>query len=139
MILLLEAAVAYLFLDQLIPAREEAEVVEDVEPAPQQEEKKSLFYTNLTQIVVNPSSGRGHHLVQLSLALEVDSDAVLEEIEIQREILWDLILRKIEAYPLEAIRDPEKKEVKEALKQALNAQLKNGEVTAVYFTEIVVQ
>ena len=139
MILLLEAAVAYLFLDQLIPAREEAVEAEEEEEEPEQEEEAPPFYTKLTQIVISPASERGVRLVQLSLALEVDSEAVLEEITIQHEVLWDLALRKLESYSLKAVRDPDKREIREALKRTINAELKNGEVKAVYFTDIVVQ
>ncbi len=114
---------------------------EEAQPEEEEQERIPRFYTDLEEMVINPVSGSGRRLVQVSLALEVDRDLVLGEIAKKRELIWDLILRKLETYSVQALREPAKLEVKKVLKQVINteAKLKNGEVIAVYFTDVVVQ
>jgi flagellar basal body-associated protein FliL len=47
--------------------------------------------------------------------------------------------RILESMKIEDIRDPEKKRLKSIVKKVLNGELKNGDVTGVYVTDIVVQ
>lgn len=138
LILVFEAVGGYMVLDRAIPApeevpQEEEEVVEKPKP------KAPRYYTGLKQMIANPISARGTNLVQMTFALEVSSEAAQEELEIKHQVIWDLILQKLESYSIEEIRDPLKKKLKEDLKRLVNAELKNGRVTAVYVTDIVVQ
>ena len=138
-ILLLEAAGGYFLLDRAIPAPDEGPKVEAKDEEAKEEWKAPLFYEKITQLVFSPVDSRGHRLVQLSLALEVEPKAVLGEIEKKHQIIWDLILQRLETFPLDAVRESEKKAIREDLMRALNAELKNGQVTAIYFTELVTQ
>jgi len=138
-ILLLEGAGGYFLLDWVIPASDEGPKTEAKDEEAEEEWKAPLFYEKIKQIVFSPVDSRGHRLVQLSLALEVEPKAVLGEVEKKHQIVWDLILQRLETFPLEAVREPEKKAIREDLMRALNAELKNGQVTAIYFTEIVTQ
>ena len=90
-------------------------------------------------MVINLATARGNNLVQVDFALEVDSDAALEELEIKHDMIWDMILQALETHSLKEIRDPKKPAVRKSIQTRINAELKNGAVTGVYFTDIVVQ
>ncbi len=138
-ILGLEAVGGYVVINRAIPPREDfvEEGIEELES--QGEFKPPLFFTDLKKMVINPVEQKGMHLVQLSLALEVDSEIVLDELKKKQAMIQDLILQRLESFPIRSIRDPHKDDVREALKRIINAELKNGEALAVYFTDIVVQ
>ncbi len=138
-ILLLEAAGGYFLLDRAIPAPDEGPKVEAKDEAADEEWRAPLFYEKITQMVFAPSDSRGHRLVQLSLVLEVEPKVVLGEVEKKHQIIWDLILQRLETFTLDAVREPEKRAIREDLMRVINAELKNGQVTAVYFTELVTQ
>ena len=138
-ILAIEGAVGYFVLDQAIPPREEYTTKEKPEEA-QMQVADPVFFTDLKELVVNPAGvGYRKFLVQASLALEVDSDAVLEELSIKRETIWDLAIQRLETFTSAQLRDPEKREVRESLMKAINPELRNGEVIAVLFTDFVLQ
>ena len=69
----------------------------------------------------------------------MDGLAVLDELKKKQAMIQDLILQRLESFPIRSIRDPHKDDIREALKRIINAELKNGEALAVYFTDIVVQ
>ena len=138
LILGIEAGAGYVVLDRAIPEREEVVVEEEEDEAPQ-EVADPLFYTGLKQMIVNPVFGRPFGLIQVSVALEVDSDAGLKELELKHDLVWDLILMKLEDASLQSLRDPFRKEIKTTLRRVLNKELRNGEVTAIYFTEFMAQ
>ena len=138
-ILALEGAGGYLVLDHAIPPREEYAAKEK----PKEVEMKvadPVFYTDLKELVVNPAGGGFRKfLVQASIALEIDSEAVLEELAIKRETIWDLALQRLETFSVVQLRDADKREVRESLRKAINPELRNGEVIAVLFTDFVLQ
>jgi flagellar basal body-associated protein FliL len=90
------------------------------------EKKDPIYYTKMVNMIVNPISATGSHLVRFSFALEVSSVATLEEVGIRHDILWDIVLRNLEAMTIEQLRDPEKKYLKSHIRKTLNAELKNG-------------
>ena len=138
-ILALEGVGGYVVLDRAMPAPEQAAEEEIAELTGPPEPKSYLFYEGFHQIVVNPVEGRGRALVQVSLALQLDGLAAEEEVGLKHDVLWDLILRRLETYSVLQLRDPYKREIKETLKREINAELRNGEVTELLFTDIIVQ
>ncbi len=138
LILVAEAGVGYVLLDRVIPAPEELPQ-EEYEVQEKVEVKDPIYYTQMLDMIVNPISPTGSHLVRFSFALEVSSESTLEEIGIRHDVLWDLLLRTLESLSIQDIRDPEKKRLKGMVMKVLNAELKNGDVTGVYVTDIVVQ
>ena len=138
-ILGLEGLGGYLVINKAIPPREDF-VEESIEELVALEEfKPPVFFTDLKEMIINPVAQKGQHLVQLSLALEVDSKMVLGELKKKQALIQDLILQRLESFSVRSIRDPHKDEIREALKRVVNAELKNGEAVAIYFTAIVVQ
>ena len=138
LILVAEAGVGYVLLDRVIPAPEELPQEED-EVQEKMEVKDPIYYTQMLDMIVNPISPTGSHLVRFGFALEVSSESTLEEIGIRHDVLWDLLLQNLESLNIQDIRDPEKKRLKGMVMKVLNAELKNGDVTGVYVTDIVVQ
>jgi len=143
LILILEGGGAYLYLDKLIPAREgmgvEETAEEEVSPLAPDKEDAPLYYEELVDLVVTPGPAQSGYLVKASVALEVFPEGVLAELETKHDVIKDLVLQGLEAHSVRQLRDPRKLEVKAALKRALNAELRNGEVRAVYFTDLVMQ
>ena len=138
LILVVEAGVGYVLLDRAIPAPEEFPQEED-EVQEKMEVKDPIYYPQMLDMIVNPISPTCSYLVRFSFALEVSSESALEEIGIRHDVLWDLLLRTLESLSIQDIRDPEKKRLKGMVLKVLNAELKNGDVTGVYVTDIVVQ
>ncbi|MDP6778555.1 MAG: flagellar basal body-associated FliL family protein [Candidatus Latescibacteria bacterium] len=138
-ILAIEGAGGYLLLDRAIPPREVYTAKKEVKEEDTQV-VDPVFFTDLQELVVNPAGGGYRNfLVQASLALQVDSDVLLEELYIKRETIWDLSIQKLETFSVSQLRDPVKREVRESLKRAINPELRNGEVVAVLFTDFVLQ
>lgn len=138
-IMLVETAVAYIALDWAIPA---PEVVEE-EPVLEELEEDvfvpPIFYEDLAEIVFSPLDTRGNQLVSLTLVLEVDREVVLDELTKKHSMIWDLVLKTLEARTVEDLRDPDKENVREMVKNAINEELQNGAVTGVYFTHFIMQ
>ena len=138
LILVAEAGVGYVGRDRVIPVPEGLTQEED-EVQEKMEVKDPIYYTQMLDMIVNPISPTSSYLVRFSFALEVSSESTLEEIGIRHDVLWDLLLRNLESLNIQDIRDPEKKRLKVMVLKVLNAELKNGDVTGVYVTDIVVQ
>ena len=139
LVLLLEAAAGYYFLDRAFPAPEEAPKEEQEELQVKEEWKPPVYYEELEEIVFSPSDSRGDLLVQMSLALEVDSKAASDELTIKHTIFWDMVLSQLEQVSADDVRDPQKTRIKNAVMEALNPKLRNGEVLGVYVTDYVIQ
>ena len=141
LVLLLEGAIGYWVIDQAVPAPEmpaeevpEEEVKEEEEPwAP------PIYYEGLEGLVVEPTAFRGNRMVQLNLVLEVDAQAVFDELETRHGQIWDLILRRLERLTEADFRDPQKAKLKSDVMKSLNDMLKNPGVTQVYITQLIMQ
>ncbi|MGA1195030.1 MAG: flagellar basal body-associated FliL family protein [Candidatus Latescibacterota bacterium] len=139
LILLIEGSVGYWVLDRAIPAPEVPE-----ETAPEEEEEvvvwtPPIYYEALKELIVEPTSLRGRSMVRLSLVLEVDDQAVIEELTLRHTVIWDLVLRRLELLDERDFRDPQKKKLKEDLIKMINAELKNPGVLNVFITDIIMQ
>jgi len=75
----------------------------------------------------------------MSFALEVSSQAAVDELELRKTVVWDLILRLLETFPDQAVRQADKSPMKQSIANVVNEHLANGEVFAVYITEFVMQ
>jgi flagellar basal body-associated protein FliL len=139
LILALEGVGGYVLLDKAVPAPEQAAEEEIEELTRPLEARQFRFYDGIREMVVNPVTGRGRVLVQVSIVLDLDTEAVVSEVSVKHDILWDLVLQRLETYPVAMLRDPYKREIKKELMREINGELRNGEVTEIYFTDIIVQ
>jgi flagellar basal body-associated protein FliL len=83
-----EGAIGYWALDRAVPEPEvpQAQTKEEEE----KEEvvwKPPIYYEALQNLVVEPTSPRGKSMVQLSLALHVDDQAVVEELTLRHIVI----------------------------------------------------
>jgi flagellar basal body-associated protein FliL len=140
LILLMEGAVGYWVLDRAVPAPEVPQR-ESQEEAEKKKEvwKPPIFYEGMKDLVVEPTSVRGKSMVQLSLAIQVDDQAVVDELTLRHTVVWDLILRHLELLKEPDFRDPTKTRLKADLVQVINAELKNPGVVNVFVTDIITQ
>ncbi len=140
LILLMEGVTAYWILDRAVPAPELPPTEELVEV-----EKKDevwvppLYFSDFVEMVVEPTAFRGNRIVQISLVLEVDAQAVVDELTVRKTVIWDLILRRLERLIEADFRDPKKEKLKSDLIQQINAALKNPGVVNVYITHLIMQ
>lgn len=138
-IMLVETAVAYLALDWAIPAPEVVEEEPVLEELEEDVFTPPIFYPDLAEMVFSPLDTRGGQLVSLTIVLEVDRQVVLDEMAKKHSMIWDLTLRTLEAKTVEELRDPDKTGIREDIMNAINEELQNGSVTAVLFTEFIMQ
>ena len=54
-------------------------------------------------------------------------------------MIWDLVLKRLEQHSVKELREPEKEGIRENVKNVINKELQNGAVTAVMFTEFIMQ
>ena len=140
LVLLIEGAIAYWIIDQAVPAPEEpAEEVTEEEKEEQKPWAAPIYYEDFEDIVVEPTAFRGNRMVQLSLVLEVDARAVVDELGVRQDHIWDLILRRLERLSEADFRDPKKKTLKSDLIKTLNDVLQNPGVTNVFITQLIMQ
>jgi flagellar basal body-associated protein FliL len=139
LILLIEGAVGYWVLDRAIPAPEVPE-----ETTPEEEEDvvvwtPPIYYEAFEELIVEPTSLRGRSMVRLSLVLQVDDQAVIDELTLRHTVIWDLILRRLELLDEKDFRDPHKKKLKADLIKMMNAELKNPGILNVFITDLIMQ
>ena len=138
LVLLVEGAVGYWVIDQAVPAPEvPTEKIEEKE-----EEKEwvpPIYFEDFKNLTVEPTAFRGNRLVRLSFVVEVDVQAVHNELTVRKDQMWDLVLRRLERLTEANFRNPKKIKLKSDVIQSLNSELKNPGVTQVFITEIVIQ
>ena len=138
-IMLLETAGAFVFLDWAVPAPEVVEEEAPIEVLAEEKFVPPIFYEELAEITFSPLDSQGRHLVSTNVALEVDRQPGIDEIILKHTLIWDLCVRTLEGFSIEELRDSERLPVKESLLEAINGELRNGIVTAVYFTDFIMQ
>jgi len=134
------AAVYFLFLKKPPPEEEQPnEQVEMVQP-PEKEEVSIGPMVEIKEFIVNIISEEGTHYVKASLTLELNDEAVQEEVEKRMPQIRDAILLLIGNKTFEELQDLQgKKQLKAEIKSKINSFLKTGRVKHVYLTDFVVQ
>ncbi|MGM0501127.1 MAG: flagellar basal body-associated FliL family protein [Bacillota bacterium] len=105
----------------------------------QEEKVKELGPTHsLDQFLVNLSGSNSY--VKLKIALEVDNEDVIEEIDDRSPQIRDTIISILRSRKMEEIKgDSSAQSLREEIRNKINQLLANGQVTNVFFTEFVVQ
>lgn len=93
----------------------------------------------LDDITVNLRASRGGRYLRVSIALEVENDAVLAEIESRKPEIRDVVITSVSGRRVDQLISVEGKEqLKEELKRRIDAKLQEGSVLKVYFSDFVV-
>jgi flagellar FliL protein len=76
----------------------------------------------------------------VSIGLEAERQAVLDETESRDIVIRDLIIRSLSNRTAAELSDIKRREeIKEALVEEINTVLRQGKITRLYFTEYVLQ
>ncbi len=104
-------------------------------------EKDAEEIITLPSLVVNLSGDGGHFLrVSCVLVYSKNNKKLALELEEKNYILSDTLIDTLRGKSAEEIQmDPASKDLKENLRQAINARLTAGQINGVYFTELLVQ
>jgi len=108
---------------------------------PEQEKKSAhVVIHKLDTFLVNLADPGGKRYLKLTMELELDSPKTVEEITKETPRIRDVILTVLSSKEFEEISTlPGKTALKKELMTKLNASLKTGKVTNIYFTEFLVQ
>lgn len=121
---------------------EEAE--RDKKPAVTKKKKSGIqhdpiFYA-VKEIVINPAGTGGTRFLSVSFAFQLDSPEMAAEMESKETILRDVLITILSAKTIAQLTDPKQKEiVRYQIQKRVSDLLKTDEVSAVYYTDFVLQ
>jgi len=134
------AAVYFLFLKKPPPEEEQPNEQVEMVQKPEKEEVAIGPMVEIKEFIVNIISEEGTHYVKASLTLELNDEAVQEEVEKRMPQIRDAVLLLIGNKTFEELQDLQgKKQLKAEIKSKINSFLKTGRVKHVYLTDFVVQ
>lgn len=90
---------------------------------------------------VNLADRESRHFLRATITLELDTSALTKELQKREPQVRDIIISILRAKTAEELKDGNAtaQKLKEEIKSRLNSVLTSGQVTAVYFTEFIVQ
>lgn len=92
----------------------------------------------LETFLVNLSQSHGRKLIKASLDLDVSNDQVIEEIDIQKPVIRDIIITILSSKTYLEISTKEGKEnLRKEIRDQVNLSLVQGQIKNVYFTEFI--
>lgn len=97
-------------------------------------------FMQLTDMVINPSGSSGKRYLLVSLGLESQNPLTLEEITVKEVVVRDTILKVLGHQTVDELSDINRRsELKQELRDAVNAVIHEGQVDRMYFTQFVLQ
>ncbi len=110
-------------------------------PVPQLSQKSDIGpMVDINEFIVNIISEESNHYVKAALTLELDNEAVTEEVKKRMPQVRDSILLLVGNKTYDELQDLQgKRQLKAELKSKINAVLQTGSVKSIYFTDFVVQ
>lgn len=94
---------------------------------------------SLGDFVVNLTAGRGYQYIQASIVVEVSTENVIEELEKRSPQIRDCIIAILRDQTVTDIEEPDAQTIKNRIMASLNSLLLTGQITQVWFTQLVVQ
>lgn len=94
---------------------------------------------SLGDFVVNLTDSRGYQYVQASIVVEVSTDNVIDELEKRSPQIRDCIIAILRDQTVADIEEPDAQTIKNRIMASLNSLLYTGQITQVWFTQLVVQ
>ena len=94
---------------------------------------------SLGDFVVNLTAGRGYQYIQASIVVEVSTENVIEELEKRSPQIRDCIIAILRDQTVADIEEPDAQTIKNRIMASLNSLLYTGQITQVWFTQLVVQ
>ncbi len=97
-------------------------------------------FSEIQGLIVNPAGSAGRRYLMVNVALESESEKVLEELAEKEVVVRDTILKVLGLRTVDDLAAIEQRPaLKEELRGAVNAVLHRGKVTRLYFTQYVLQ
>ncbi|MFW6380953.1 MAG: flagellar basal body-associated FliL family protein [Bacillota bacterium] len=104
------------------------------------ENSKKIGHTyDLGEFVVNLSETSGRQFIKASVVVEVSQKDLVEELDQRSPQVRDIIISILRDQEIEDIEEPGATTIKNMIKTELNRVLNKGEITDVWFTQLVVQ
>lgn len=94
---------------------------------------------SLGDFVVNLTAGRGYQYIQASIVVEVSTENVIEELEKRSPQIRDCIIAILRDQTVTDIEEADAQTIKNRIMVSLNSLLLTGQITQVWFTQLVVQ
>ena len=94
---------------------------------------------SLGDFVVNLTAGRGYQYIQASIVVEVSTENVIEELEKRSPQIRDCIIAILRDQTVADIEEADAQTIKNRIMASLNSLLYTGQITQVWFTQLVVQ
>lgn len=94
---------------------------------------------SLGDFVVNLTGSRGYQYVQASIVVEVSTDNVIDELEKRSPQIRDCIIAILRDQTVTDIEEADAQTIKNRIMASLNSLLYTGQITQVWFTQLVVQ
>ena len=118
----------------------ESEVEAEGEEAVAEEPEPELEFFTMEPFIVNIKDGKRDRYLKLKAELELTNAAAGEQLRKRMPAIKDSVITLLSSKTFDDLRSIAGKDVlREELMARLNAQLKGGKVSALYFTEFVIQ
>ncbi|MGL1931444.1 MAG: flagellar basal body-associated FliL family protein [Desulfotalea sp.] len=137
--LLLAGGAAFFFLAGAEKEEEVKDPGDDV-PVPQVVAPTMGPLVNINEFVVNIISEDENHYIKTSLTLELSSQPASDEVNMRMPQMRDAIILILGDKDYRELQDMQgKKQLKAEIQSKINSILSTGKVTAIFFTDFVVQ
>ena len=133
------AWIAYVYYPSLAQAAEQFSGTDD----DTEEEAKPVEYGQFMELqgfIINPAGTDGTRYLMINLGLESAEGGVLEELKEKEVVVRDTVLKLLGQRTVEELADISlRTQLKQELRDAVNAVLRKGKIDRVYFTQYVLQ
>ena len=116
----------------------------NAEPAEEEGEEESAIeygqFTEIQNLIINPAGSDGRRYLMVNVGLETGEPKVLTELGEKDVVVRDAIIKLLGSRRVEELADIDLRgELKEELCDTVNAMLREGSVSRMYFTQYVLQ
>ena len=127
-----------------VPTTQMDEMIEKERESEHHEETTGEHFESAPKLIplepflVNLSQSHGRKLIKVSVDLDVSDEKVVEEIDIKKPVIRDMIITILSSKTYLEVSTKEGKEnLREEIKNQLNRTFVQGEIRGVYFTEFI--
>jgi len=137
------AWLAYFYYPSLAQAAEQFSGTDDDTKDKAKDEAKPVEYGQFMELqgfIINPAGTGGTRYLMINLGLESAKSGVLEELKEKEVVVRDTVLKLLSQRTVEELADISlRTQLKQELRDAVNAVLRKGKIDRVYFTQYVLQ
>ncbi len=131
LIIIIAAGTSFAFMRYFVAKMNEPE-------AEKQSKEIGTTYT-LGDFIVNLSDSQSYQFVKASIVVETSQGDLVEELDKRKPQIRDRIIAILREANIEDIQEPGAVSIKNQIMTRLNQILTEGEITSVWFTQLVIQ